>query len=234
MARESLFRVARVNDLGSRLDSGNQGSEPVVPGLGGQLQPRQFRRRSQADDARDVLGPAPPAVFLNTAMNLGNQAQLIPKIEGPDAFRAPSAGPDRLSRSTPSSFTSSGTVPPWPPRRCEKALPAPANRGQFRRCWIVPISLLPCMMETSTVSGVMPCQTLRVHQAMFVHRQEGHFGVKKFFQKPGGIEHRMVFDGRDDQVSALLPAGQNHPFYRQIIGLRPGRSEDNVFLPEPR
>jgi hypothetical protein len=83
-------------------------------------------------------------------------------------------------------------------------------------------------MDTSTVAGVRTRRSARFHLAVSVDGEKGHLEVMEFFQKPGGIEHRMVLDGGDNEVPALFQIGQGGAFNGQVVGLGPTRGEDNA------
>ncbi len=118
----------------------------------------------QADDAGDVLGAGAQAELLAAAVDERRQRRALANVEQPDALGAVEfVRRERVSRSTPSAATSSGSRP----RRLDRV--GMKERRRARARWrpgratgaTVPISLFASMIEASTVSGRSAARSAR-------------------------------------------------------------------------
>ena len=85
--------------------------------------------------------------------------------------------------------------------------------------WMVPTSLLACMMVIRMVSGRIAFpDVFGIHKAITINRQKGDFKAV-ILKELAGIHHCVVLDARGDDVIAALGPGPGHPFDGQVVCL---------------
>jgi len=92
-----------------------------------------------------------------------------------------------------------------------------------------PISLLAAMIVTRIVLSPMAAlQVVEINQPILLHGQIGH-AKAELLQMLAGVEHRLVFGGRGDDVVALLAIHLGHALDGEVVAFGGARCEDDLF-----